>query len=80
MKKMKPQKSNKVMENLNVPNRQRVIVTLDQVNIGDVIYLSQKPDATPYQILDKGNPFVLIENMKSHFANMYRPTTIYKEI
>lgn len=68
------------MENLNVPNRQRVIVTLDQVNIGDVIYLSQKPDATPYQILDKGNPFVLIENMKSHFANLYRPTTIYKEI
>lgn len=67
------------MENM-IPNRKRTAVPLDQVNIGDVVYISDKADATPYQVLDKGTPFILIENMRSHFANLYRPTILFKEI
>lgn len=62
-------------------NRTKVAVSIDNVNVGDVIYISSKDDATPYTVLDKGTPFILIENMKSHFANMYRVVApIYKEI
>lgn len=67
------------MENFNI-NRKKTLVSLDNVQIGDVIFISDKPDATPYQVLDKGTPFIIIENMKSHFANLYRPTNIYKEL
>lgn len=63
-----------------IPNRQRTPIALDNVQIGDVVYISDKVDAVPYQVLDKGTPFILIENMRSHFANLYRPTILYKEI
>lgn len=62
------------------PTKQKVLVTIEQVKAGDVIYLSTKADATPYSVLDVGNPFILIENLKSHFCNLFRPTQIYKEI
>lgn len=67
------------MENFNL-NRERVEVTIDSLKPGDVVYISNKEDATPYQVLDTGKPFILIENMKSHFANMYRPVHIYKDL
>lgn len=56
----------------------RTAVSLDSLNIGDIIYLSLKEDAVSYTVLDKGNPFILIENNKSHFCNLYRPNVIYK--
>ena len=55
-------------------------VSLDSLNVGDIIYISNKEDAVSYTVLDKGNPFILIENNKSHFCNLYRPNIIYKTI
>lgn len=60
-------------------NLTKVAINLEDVKRGDVIYLSKKDDATPYTVLDIGTPFILIENMRNHFANLYRPTVIYKE-
>lgn len=60
-------------------NRTKVAINLEDVKRGDVIYLSKKDDATPFTVLDIGTPFILIENMRTHFANLYRPTVIYKE-
>lgn len=59
----------------------RIAVSLDNISIGDIVYLSTKEDAIPYQVLDKGTPFILIENVRSHFANLFRPTKeLYKEL
>lgn len=58
----------------------KTAVNLDSLNIGDVIYLSDKEDAVSYTILDKGLPFILIENNKSHFCNLYRPNVVYKSL
>ena len=55
-------------------------INIDSLQIGDIIYLSDKEDAVSYTVLDKGNPFILIENNKSHFCNLYRPSIIYKNI
>lgn len=59
---------------------QKVIVSLDTVKTGDVIYISNKPGSTSYLVLDVGTPFILIENMKTHFASLFRPTIIYKAV
>lgn len=68
------------MENL-IPTVQRTAVTLESVIRGDVIYLSPKDDATPYQVIDLGSPFILIENLKSHFGYLYRVTgPLYKDL
>ena len=68
------------METINPNlNRTKVPVNLDDVKRGDIIYLTSKVDATPYSVLDIGSPFILIENLKNHFANLYRPSVIYKE-
>lgn len=61
-------------------NKTKVVVSVDTLKPNDVIYISKKEDACPYLVLDVGVPFILIENMKTHFANMYRPTIIYKEV
>lgn len=68
------------MEATKVPQMTRVIVPLEQVKPGDVIYISQKADSPSYLVLDVGAPFILIENQRNHFANLYRPTTLYKEV
>lgn len=61
-------------------NRTKVVVSIDSLKPNDVIYLSSKDDATPYSVIDVGNPFILVENMKTHFGSLYRPTIIYKEV
>lgn len=58
--------------------KKKMAVNVDSLQIGDVIFLSDKEDAVSYTVLDKGNPFILIENNKSHFCNLYRPNVIYK--
>ena len=55
-------------------------VSLDSLNVGDIIYISNNSDAVSYTVLDKGNPFILIENNRSHFCSLYRPNIIYKSI
>lgn len=59
-------------------DKKKTAVNVDSLQIGDVIFLSDKEDAVSYTVLDKGNPFILIENNKSHFCNLYRPNVIYK--
>lgn len=61
-------------------NKKKTTVNVDSLQIGDIIFLSDKEDAVSYTVLDKGNPFILIENNKSHFCNLYRPNVIYKKI
>lgn len=58
----------------------RVEVSVDVIRRGDFIFLSTSPNATPYLVIDVGNPFILIENTKTHFVSMYRAIKIYKPI
>lgn len=60
-------------ENTNVTPRVKIPIPLDKVKPMDIVFLSDEDD-TPYLVLDTGNPFVLIENQKTHFATLYRPT------
>lgn len=60
--------------------QKKTAVNVDSLQIGDIIFLSDKEDAVSYTVLDKGTPFILIENNKSHFCNLYRPSIIYKNI
>lgn len=60
------------MENTNV-SRVKIPVPLESVKALDVVFLSAEDD-TSYLVLDTGNPFILIENQKTHFATLYRPT------
>lgn len=68
------------MSTLNIPSKKKVVVPFEQIEVGDVVYLSDKDSATPYSVLQKGAPFILIENLKTHFGSLYRPTLIYKEV
>lgn len=71
------------METKNIPTVKRELVTLENLKNGDIFYLSQKPDAPPYLVLDGGGsqgPFILIENQRTHFANLWRVGTMYKEV
>lgn len=68
------------MEITNInPSRKKVLVQVEDVKPGDLVYLSSKDDAQAYSVLDVGKPFILIENLKSHFCNLYRPINLYKE-
>lgn len=54
-------------------------VPVDSVNKGDVVYISNKPNAVPYIVLDACAPYVYIENTQSHFVAMYHVVnTLYK--
>lgn len=55
-------------------------VSIDQVQIGDVICISTKDNAPRYQVLDMGKPFILIENLSTHFASLWRAQRIYKPL
>lgn len=59
---------------------QKTEITVSDLKAGDVIYVHPTENATPYLVLDVGHPFILIENMKSHFASLYRPEKVYKQI
>lgn len=50
----------------------KIPVSIDSLKPMEIVFLSEEDD-TPYLVLDKGNPFVLIENQKTHFATLYRP-------
>lgn len=50
------------------------------VKRGDTIYIENLPDAVPYLVIDIGSPFILIENLNTHWANLYHFTTLYKQI
>lgn len=68
------------MEATKVPQVQRQVVAIDDVKPGDIVYISTKEDASAYLILDVGKPFILFENQRTHFANLYRPTVLYKDV
>lgn len=54
-------------------------VPVDAVKKGDVVYISNKPNAVPYIVLDACAPYVYIENTHSHFVAMYHVVnTLYK--
>lgn len=50
-------------------------VSLEETQIGDTVCINDAEDATPYVVLDKGTPFILLEDINTHFAHLYRPTS-----
>lgn len=67
------------MEN-TIPKIQRVVVNNDSIKVGDTIYLSTSEKSPAYTVLDVCLPFMMLENHRTHFCNMYRCVTpIYKE-
>ena len=68
------------MEVTKVPHVERQVVAIEDVKPGDVVYISTKEDAPSYLVLDVGKPFILFENQRTHFANLYRPTLLYKDV
>lgn len=54
-------------------------VAFEALKRDDIIYLEDSPAADPWQIRDLGQPFLLIENLNTHFCNCYHVVTpIYK--
>lgn len=56
-------------------------ISIEHVNVGDIIYISEDVDGDAYKVLDCGNPFILIQNQKTRFAAIYEPdNNLYKKI
>lgn len=55
-----------------------VAISAETVQIHDTVFTENTPGATAYTVLDKGNPFILIENNETHFAYLYRAVKLYK--
>lgn len=55
----------------------RVECSLDKIKIGDTVFISND-DKVSYTVLDIGNPFVLILNDITNFAQLYKTTKLYK--
>lgn len=51
-------------------------IPIENIKIGDIIYV-ENDDETPYLVLDVGNPFVLILNQMTNFANLYKCNHVY---
>lgn len=59
----------------------KVAVAVTDVKPGDTVYISNTDKSVPYYVLDVGTPFVLLENIRTHFASMYRVVEfLYKEL
>lgn len=62
-------------------NKKLLPFSVDEIQLNDTVFLTDDPDSTPYLVLDKGTPFILIENKETHFANLYRVTfNLYKYV
>lgn len=56
-----------------------VPIAVENIKRDDIIYIEDSPTADPYQVRDLGAPFILIENLNTHFCYCYRIVTpIYK--
>ena len=53
-----------------------VRMPIENVNVGDIIYV-ENDDETPYLVLDVGNPFLLILNQITNFANLYKCNHVF---
>lgn len=56
------------------------VVDAKDVQRGDTIYIENKEDATPYLVIDIGSPFILIEDLHTHWAGLYHFTNLYKAV
>lgn len=57
----------------------RVDVSISEISRGDVIYLS-KTGKDRWLVIDVGQPYILIENLRTHFATLYHAiSNLYKE-
>lgn len=55
------------------------LVSLSDLRIGDIIYIEKMDEnSEEYQVLDVGDPFILILNLRTGFANLYKGTIFYK--
>lgn len=56
-------------------------ISLDRVVIGDIV-LIKEDDEVEYRVLDVGNPFILIQNLETHFAYLFEPfnNKLFKKI
>lgn len=50
-------------------------VSVSNLKSGDIIYVSKTEKSVPFEVIDVGAPFILIENVKTHFASLYRSVT-----
>lgn len=46
-------------------------IAFENLKRDDIIYLEDVQDADPYQIRDLGQPFILVENLNTHFCFCY---------
>lgn len=72
-------KKNELDAVLDVELSKKIEVSVKTVKLFDVVYLSEDDD-TPYEVLDVGEPFILILNTKTNFANLYKPKKLFKKI
>lgn len=67
------------MENTTNNNQLFIESSVDNLSIGDMVYLKPDLKSQAYQIIDKGTPFILVENIRTHFCSLYRVThNLYK--
>lgn len=51
-------------------------VDVKDLKYGDIVYLDIDSDEK-YIVLDQGNPYILIENVETHFCYMYHAFNIF---
>lgn len=47
-------------------------VSVSNLKHGDIIYVTKTEKSVPFEVIDVGAPFILLENTKTHFASLYR--------
>lgn len=55
-----------------VAKREFTEVSVSNLKHGDIIYVSKSEKSVPFEVMDIGAPFILLENTKTHFASLYR--------
>lgn len=56
---------------------ERKQVDFDSLKVGDIIYATLE-DGDPLCIMDINFPYMLVENLNTHFCLMYHPNQIFK--
>lgn len=56
---------------------ERKPVDFDSLKVGDIIYATLE-DGDPLCIMDINFPYMLVENLNTHFCLMYHPNQIFK--
>lgn len=58
-----------------------VEVLATELKCGDKVFVTNTKKSHCFLVLDVGHPFILLENLNTHWASLYHPVKpLYKEV